>query len=245
MPAPPRPPTAPPAAPSPQPAAPAATAATASPSLNLFASPLAETISAISMGPLGQSPDVFADLESPAICATSPAAAPAAQQQRSHAPPASVGSTGMGASISSKLSRLMRRGWAKSPAAGSSTKSAGGQATAGGGESVCAALDAVDAGRTGGWMGGQLGELAHGSCLPALTARWLCYSTNGVHTARTDHTRSPCLLLQPPCCVCRPQRGMKLLLQVRLQRPSARSMGLPLPRWTWQTPWGHARAAPL
>ncbi|PRW59476.1 WD repeat 62 [Chlorella sorokiniana] len=148
-----RPPTAPPAAPSPQPTSPAAAAAAAaagaSPSLNWFAAQLDPSpLAAMSMGAHGQSPDVFADLESPAVAAASPAAAPAAHQQHSPAQPASVGSTGIGASISSKLSRLMRRGWAKSPAAGSSTKAAAERGAADGSESVGAALDAADAGRT-------------------------------------------------------------------------------------------------
>ena len=49
--------------------------------------------------------------------------------------------------MASKLSRLVRRGWAKSPAAGSSTKSATGQATGAGGPGVAASLDATDASR--------------------------------------------------------------------------------------------------
>lgn len=194
-----RPPPAPPAAApaaSPQPASPAVAAVGASPSLNWFASPLAQsdTLSAISMGNLGQSPDVFAGLESPAVAAASPAAAPAAQRERSPAPPASVGSTGMGASLSAKLSRLVRRPWSRSPAAaGSSTKSADGRGANGTSASVGAALDAADAGRTGGLVGWWLVLAA--ALLGAFNPDVPVYTKLNV----SPEPNIP-LLLQPPCC---------------------------------------------
>lgn len=198
-----RPPTAPPAAApaaSPQPASPAAAAIGASPSLNWFASPLAQsdTLSAISMGNLGQSPDVFAGLESPAVPAASPAAPPAAHLERSPAPPASVGSTGMGASLSAKLSRLVRRPWSRSPAAaGSSTKSADGLGANGASASVGAALDAADAGRTGGLVGWWL----------ALAAT-ICWCIQPRHSGLTFHAHAPLNVSPepsvPPCRCSRP-----------------------------------------
>ena len=130
------------------PAAPAAGAVPASPAID-FGSPL-QTLSSISIGGALQSPDVFADLASPAPsgCLPSPAAAAAP----SSAPPSSAGSSRL-----ARLARLVRRSPAASPKAASlgtagvpaPAPTAAPTTTASSG--VGAALDAVDAARCQAW----------------------------------------------------------------------------------------------